>query len=102
MSKLPLAQNESETTQLRAIVRGRVQGVGFRFFVLGEARRLGLGGAVWNRADGAVELEAQGPRAALEQLLAAAGRGPAFSRVDSVQADWEARFPPADGFEVRR
>ena len=83
-------------------MRGRVQGVGFRFFVLGEARRLHLAGGVWNRSDGAVELEAQGPRAALLDLLAALRQGPRFSRVDSVEEDWAAHFEAPEGFEVRR
>ena len=44
---------------LRLVIRGVVQGVGFRYFVLGEAERRGITGRVWNRADGAVEVIAQ-------------------------------------------
>ena len=87
--------------QLRAVVRGRVQGVGFRFFVLGEARRLGLTGRVWNRPDGGVELEARGSRTALEQLLACVRQGPALSRVDSLDADWNVDIDAGTEFVVR-
>jgi acylphosphatase len=44
---------------IRAVVSGHVQGVGFRAYVLREARRLGVRGSVWNRADGCVELVAE-------------------------------------------
>jgi acylphosphatase len=69
----------------RYIVHGLVQGVGFRYFVEREARRLGLDGYVKNRADGTVEVYASGrveQLGALQQLLA---RGPGSARVDNVE-----------------
>ncbi|MGH9259436.1 MAG: acylphosphatase [Acidimicrobiales bacterium] len=68
----------------RWIVRGRVQGVGFRWFVWREAERLGLAGWAHNRPDGAVEVVAQGPEAALENLDRALARGPEAARVDGL------------------
>jgi acylphosphatase len=67
------------------IVRGRVQGVGFRWFVDHEARQLGLAGWVRNNIDGSVEVLAMGSE---EQLAALSGRlrqGPRAARVDDVQ-----------------
>lgn len=69
----------------RWIVRGRVQGVGFRWFVGREARRLGLGGFARNLPDGAVEVVSQGDEAALEALERALGRGPPAARVEAVE-----------------
>lgn len=69
---------------LHLMVLGRVQGVGFRWFVREEARRLGLAGWVQNRPDGAVELAAGGPAAALASLRRAVASGPAASRVDEL------------------
>ncbi len=74
---------------LRAVVRGRVQGVGFRDYVETRARFLRLAGYVRNLPDGrAVEVIAEGPRAALEQLLEHVREGPAMSRVDAVDTEW--------------
>ena len=70
---------------MRFIVRGLVQGVGFRWFVLREARRLGLAGWVTNREDGAVEVVALGPAGGLSELERALGRGPRGARVMSVE-----------------
>ena len=69
-------------------VRGRVQGVGFRAFVLREARARGVTGRVLNRDDGAVEIDAEGAREPLEQLLEAVRRGSVGSQVASLQTTW--------------
>jgi acylphosphatase len=85
---------------VRLIVRGRVQGVGFRHFVLRRADAMGIAGWVRNRADGAVELEAEGDRASLEGLVEAVARGPAGARVTSVDQEWSERGPGHRGFRV--
>lgn len=72
---------------VRIVVEGRVQGVGFRMFVAREAGRLHLAGWVRNRRDGAVEIVAAGPSAAVEQLAAAARRGPSGARVDAFRLE---------------
>ena len=74
--------------QLRAVIRGRVQGVGFRDYVKRRARRLMLGGYVENRADGSLYVVATGERAALEQLLSDLRRGPSQAQVTSVDVNW--------------
>ena len=66
-------------------VRGRVQGVGFRWYVVETARELGLAGWVKNRPDGIVELAAAGSREALEKLNAAVRAGPRGARVEEVR-----------------
>lgn len=68
----------------RFLVRGRVQGVGFRWFVEREARTLGIAGWVRNNADGAVEVFAQGTRDQLSALREQLQRGPRAARVDDV------------------
>jgi acylphosphatase len=75
-------------TRLRAVVRGRVQGVGFRASVLHEGTKLGLAGWVRNLSDGSVELEAEGEGEVLDRLLAFLKRGTRSARVDSVTTDW--------------
>ena len=68
----------------RAIVRGLVQGVGFRYYAVHEATRLGLAGYVRNRHDGAVELEFEGSDAAVARMLAWLAQGPSSAVVDSL------------------
>ena len=74
---------------LRAVVRGRVQGVGFRDFVEVRARTLGLAGYVRNLEDHrSVEVVAEGPREKLERLIDQLHKGPGMSRVDVVDVTW--------------
>ena len=73
--------------RLHAIIHGRVQGVNFRYYTLIQAQALGLTGWVANRPDGTVEVMAEGPRSALDELLAFLQRGPSHARVDQVEVD---------------
>jgi len=77
---------------LHAVVRGRVQGVGFRWFVRERARQLGVRGWVRNRTDGSVEIEAEGDAVAIEQLRASLAAGPPGARVAAVD-----ELPPGGG-----
>jgi acylphosphatase len=91
------------TARLTATVRGSVQGVGFRAWVLRQARGLPVTGWARNTSDGTVEVVAQGEREAADQLLetlrSGAGRP---GRVTSVEATWtEAEPTPAAGFTAR-
>jgi acylphosphatase len=72
------------TGACRLIVSGRVQGVGFRAYVVEAARGLGLAGWVRNLRDGRVEVLAEGNDAALAALRDACARGPLLARVDAV------------------
>jgi acylphosphatase len=69
-------------------VSGRVQGVGFRFFVEDEARNLGLCGWVRNLRSGDVEVKASGPEEDLKLLIQRLQQGPALSRVTGFEVDW--------------
>lgn len=82
--------------RLEATVRGRVQGVGFRYHVMREARRLGLGGWVANEADGSVRAVIEGPAAALDRIEEALRSGPPGALVDEVSA---VRMPSTGGFD---
>jgi len=66
---------------IRIVVRGRVQGVGFRYFSRDTADELGVSGDVWNRSDGAVEIIAEhADQAVLDSFAAAVERGPGIVR----------------------
>ena len=84
-----------------AVIRGRVQGVGYRFFVLHSARALKLGGCVNNLPDGAVHVVASGPRPSLERLLASLRSGPPLARVDDVAVTWGSPVAPTGEFAIR-
>ena len=83
------------------LVSGRVQGVGFRWFVVKEASSLGLTGWTRNLPDGRVEVVAQGEPEAMEALAAALAQGPPHARVGKVEADEAPVDPERAGFGVR-
>lgn len=85
--------NAEGLARLRMTISGRVQGVGFRFFVQEQAEVLGLKGWVRNTWDGNVELLAEGPRPDLEMLRDRAAQGPPASFVAKAEESWE----PATG-----
>jgi len=85
---------------VRLIIRGHVQGVGYRWWARREARRLGLDGWVRNRADGTVELIAAGPPAAVQLLADACRNGPSGAKVVAVDQS-VAEDPGGQGFEER-
>ena len=72
-------------TRARFIVRGQVQGVNFRAAAVREATSHGLTGCVWNRADDAVELVAEGDQSALAAMERWLAHGPRMARVDRVE-----------------
>ena len=86
--------------RLHAVVRGDVQGVGFRYFVQRTARGLGLRGWVRNNDDGSVEIVAEGDRRKLEELARAVKEGPRGARVDRVDAHWSAATGTFAGFDL--
>lgn len=90
-----------EQLRMSASVRGRVQGVGFRAFVIAEACSLGLKGFVRNRPDGTVEVAAEGSTGALRGLEAALRRGPRGARVDRVATEWSAATGEFVDFDAR-
>ena len=87
--------------RLDATVRGRVQGVGFRYFVIHRAMDLDLTGWVANEPDGSVRCIAEGPRPALEQLLGSLETGPAGAFVERVTTAWGPATEGFRSFDVR-
>jgi acylphosphatase len=89
----------SEAVTLHLAIRGRVQGVGYRYAMVVEAGRLGVAGWVRNRRDGSVEAMVSGPAESVEALRRWASHGPPSARVSAVEAT------PAEGefvgFEAR-
>ena len=77
----------SKMKRMRAIVRGVVQGVGFRFFTRDLARRYGLGGFVMNRADGTVEVEVQGKDGMLAAFMKDLEIGPRNAHVAGIELE---------------
>lgn len=81
--------------RVRAWVSGRVQGVGFRYFVEAEASTRNLKGYVRNLPDGRVEMDLEGETAAVEEVIARVRIGPPGSRVSGVEIDrgvYEGRY----------
>ncbi len=94
--------DEEEEAQLRAIVRGMVQGVNFRDYTHRHALRLGLVGWVRNLPNGTtVEVLAQGRRSALERLLAYLQEGPRGAYVAQVDTEWDSASLNLRSFVVR-
>jgi acylphosphatase len=74
--------------RVQLVIRGRVQGVFFRAAAQREARRLGVTGWVKNRADGNVEMLAEGDEDAIKEFCMWASHGPSAARVDNVDQRW--------------
>ena len=74
--------------RLHCVIRGHVQGVGFRAYLQAHALSLGIGGRVKNLPDGSVEIVAIGPSASLEQLLEYCRTGPIAADVGSLDEEW--------------
>jgi acylphosphatase len=87
--------------RFRAIVSGRVQGVGYRASAAHEARRLGVQGWVRNRPDGTVEVDAQGDETVLEFFLVYLRQGPLGARVKLVDVEWLPALSDLGSFEIR-
>jgi len=85
----------------RLLISGRVQGVGFRYFIEARASAEGAHGWVRNLADGRVEVVVEGDEEAVDRIEAAARRGPAAAVVDDVEVEMRAPSERATGFRIR-
>jgi acylphosphatase len=89
----------NELIARRLVVRGRVQGVGYRKYIEYKAAQLGINGWVRNRLDGSVEAVVQGSLAAIAEIIECAKRGPRAAEVSAVEiSNCEDEF---DSFTVR-
>ena len=99
---MPEERSSGEEAQIRALVHGRVQGVYFRDFARTHAQRLGVVGWVRNLSDGGtVEVLAEGPRPALEQLLTHLRQGPPGAYVAQIDVEWGSPTGEFGSFQVR-
>ncbi|MBI2505188.1 MAG: acylphosphatase [Candidatus Latescibacteria bacterium] len=86
---------------MKALITGRVQGVGFRFFVQRQAIHYGLKGYVRNLPEGGVEVFAVGERGVLEAFLQDLKVGPPASEVDQCQVNWQVQPASYTGFSIQ-
>jgi len=86
--------------QVSFIVKGRVQGVGFRYFVQSEAFKRNITGWVRNLPDGDVEGVMQGTCLSLENMIEKIKTGPSLARVFHVNIDWESVIKQYDSFDI--
>jgi len=91
----------SEFVTAKMTVTGVVQGVGFRWFVVRAAEKLDVNGWTRNRFDGAVEIEAEGTRGAVEALIREVRIGPRFATVAGVNIEWLQYEAKYKNFDVR-
>ena len=95
-----MAPTEKPIEARRFLVRGRVQGVGFRWFVEREAHILGIAGWVRNNHDGSVEVLAQGTRDQLSGLHSRLREGPRAARVDAVEVSEASAAAGMNSFRI--
>ena len=89
-----------QKSAFHALVRGEVQGVGYRYFAYQKANALSLQGFVRNLPDGRVEVYAEGIKTHLETFLEELRTGPRFAGVEDVEVNWEACKNRFDGFFI--
>jgi acylphosphatase len=87
--------------RIQAVVKGRVQGVGFRYFTRDRARAYGLSGWVRNLPDGSVEFEAQGEAETVDAFILEIKEGPALSNISAMTINELSLDETEKGFEVR-
>jgi acylphosphatase len=87
--------------RISALVQGRVQGVGFRYFTRDRARVYGITGWVRNRQDGAVEFEAQGGSRDIDAFVAEIRKGPGLSHIEDMTINELPVEKSGEGFEIR-
>jgi acylphosphatase len=94
---LPVIMN----VRANLLVSGLVQGVGFRYFVLHHATNLGLTGFVRNNYSGEVEIEVEGDRSLIEELIKEVKVGPRSAHVGNLQIEWLKNIKSYQNFEIR-
>lgn len=87
--------------EIDAVVSGKVQGVGFREFVVRHASALWLSGFVENRGQGELHVVAQGSEEKLKKLIEYLHKGPFLARVRDVSVDWKEPTGQFSGFSVQ-
>ncbi len=93
---------DKELKRVHVVVKGRVQGVGFRAHVQYSARQIGVVGWVRNVGYDTVEAAAEGERAKLDRFVEAVKAGPVGSQVDDAQVEWQNATGEWSDFQMRR
>ncbi len=88
--------------RVRAVIEGRVHGVGFRWFAVQNAVRLNLKGWVRNNIDGSVEAVAEGEEPSMREFIAILKRGPSFADVTDISILEETPTGEFDSFDIIR
>lgn len=91
---------EAQICRVKAIVQGRVQGIGFRQYACDYANSLGLSGYVRNLWDRSIEVVAEGPEHDVHAMIKWLQKGPPLARVTHVNVQWQAPSGEYTGFEV--
>lgn len=91
-----------EFVRAHALIKGTVQGVGFRAFAHHHATNRNLHGWVRNREDGGVELEIEGPRSSVDAFLQVIHQGPPLGKVHHITVDWKEPNRQTEGFHILR
>ena len=97
---LLMSSPPEDTLTVNMKITGKVQGVGFRYFVLRQAQELGINGWVSNKSNGAVEALAQGEKEGLDHFIVKVKQGPTFSSVEDVSLKWGNEAEQYFGFEI--
>lgn len=92
---------KTDLAAAHVLVKGRVQGVGYRFFTQDAAETCGLKGWVRNLPGGHVEAEVEGPKSTIESFLEELRKGPPIARVDAVDVEWHLPTRQFSDFEIR-
>ena len=95
-----MSSQPEDTLTVNMKITGKVQGVGFRYFVLRQAQKLSIKGWVSNNSNGNVEALAQGEKEGLDHFIAKVKQGPAFSRVEDVSLNWVNEAEQYFSFEI--
>ncbi len=98
--RAPMTAPPPPRARLHVRITGRVQGVGFRYAAVFEARQLGVTGWVRNAYDGGVELVAEGPEPPLRRLATWCHAGPPGALVTGVEEQWLSPTGEFDGFRI--
>lgn len=91
----------SKIIQAHILINGRVQGIGFRWWVQRETSKLELNGWVRNLDDGRVEAIAEGEKENITKLIESIKKGPILSKVESVNVDWVKATGEFEKFGIR-
>jgi len=88
--------------QAHVIISGYVHGVGYRYFVRSNAKKLGLNGWVRNTTNGKVEAVLQGTTEQIEEMIVLCRQGPMLSEVKDIEVEWAEKEEDFEDFEIRK